>query len=611
MGFSKAQTDAITHKDGPMMVLAGPGSGKTLVITKRIEYLIQNYKVRPEEILVITFTKAAAAEMRERFYRLMGKNTSPVTFGTFHGIFYGILKWAYRLNASNILSDEEKYRLLKEIISHTDGEFEVDDENEFINGISAEISDIKNNQIELEQFFSNQCPPEVFRSIYKEYENKRNRIKKLDFDDMLVKCHELFVKRPDILKKWQGRYSYILIDEFQDINKVQYDVIRMLAHPQDNLFIVGDDDQSIYKFRGARPEIMLGFMKDYKKAKQILLDINYRSTKAIVNGAKKVIEKNTKRYPKNIVTVNEQGKSIHIHELQNPIDESQYIVKQVKKTVEKGIPLSQIAVLFRTNLEPRALVESFMEYNIPFQLKEHIPNLYDHFIGRNICAYLRMATGKRERKDFLEVMNRPIRYISRGSVEKQEVDFEDLRKFYCDKEWMLDRIDQMELDLRILKPLTPYAAIQYIRKKIGYDDFLRDYAYTRKIKEEDLFEILDEIQSRAKEYKTIEDWFAHIEIYTEELQKKAKQNEYNPNAVSFLTMHGAKGLEYHTVFIIAANEDVCPYKKAEIIEDLEEERRMFYVAMTRAKKQLVITYVKERNGKRMMPSRFIKDLLAE
>ena len=611
MGFSKAQTDAITHKDGPMMVLAGPGSGKTLVITKRIEYLIQNYKVRPEEILVITFTKAAAAEMQERFYRLMGKNTGPVTFGTFHGIFYGILKWAYRLNASNILSDEEKYRLLKEIISHTDGEFEVDDENEFINGISAEISDIKNNQIELEQFFSNQCPPEVFRSIYKEYENKRNRIKKLDFDDMLVKCHELFVKRPDILKKWQGRYSYILIDEFQDINKVQYDVIRMLAHPQDNIFIVGDDDQSIYKFRGARPEIMLGFMKDYKKAKQILLDINYRSTKAIVNGAKKVIEKNTKRYPKNIVTVNEQGKSIHIHELQNPIDESQYIVKQVKKTVEKGIPLSQIAVLFRTNLEPRALVESFMEYNIPFQLKEHIPNLYDHFIGRNICAYLRMATGKRERKDFLEVMNRPIRYISRGSVEKQEVDFEDLRKFYCDKEWMLDRIDQMELDLRILKPLTPYAAIQYIRKKIGYDDFLRDYAYTRKIKEEDLFEILDEIQSRAKEYKTIEDWFAHIEIYTEELQKKAKQNEYNPNAVSFLTMHGAKGLEYHTVFIIAANEDVCPYKKAEIIEDLEEERRMFYVAMTRAKKQLVITYVKERNGKRMMPSRFIKDLLAE
>ena len=610
MGFSKAQKEAVIHKDGPMMVLAGPGSGKTLVITKRIEYLIKKYKVRPEEILVITFTKAAAAEMRERFYRLMGENTEPVTFGTFHGIFYGILKWAYRLNASNILSEEEKFRLLKEIINHMDQEFEVDDENDFLNGISGEISDIKNNQIDLSEFISNQCPPEIFRTIYSEYEKERSRAKKLDFDDMLVKCYELFKNHPDILKKWQERYSYILIDEFQDINKVQYDVIRMLAAPKNNLFIVGDDDQSIYKFRGARPEIMLGFMKDYEKARKILLDVNYRSTKAVVNGAKRVIEKNKKRYPKNIVTINEQGKDIHIQELENPIDESRYVIKEINNIVKEKVPLSQIAVLFRTNLEPRALVETFMEYNVPFQLKEHLPNIYEHFIAKNICAYLRMATGKRERKDFLEVMNRPIRYISRSSVVKSEIDFEDLKKFYCDKEWMLDRIDQFELDLRILKPCTPYAAIQYIRKRIGYDDFLRDYAYTRKIKEEDLFEILNEIQERAKEYKTIEEWFAHIENYTEELYKKARQNAYNPDAVSLLTMHGAKGLEYHTVFVIAANEDVCPYKKAEIIEDLEEERRMFYVAMTRAKKQLIISYVKERNGKKMLPSRFVKDLLS-
>ena len=611
MGFSNAQKEAVIHKDGPMMVLAGPGSGKTLVITKRIEYLIKKYKVRPEEILVITFTKAAAAEMRERFYRLMGENTEPVTFGTFHGIFYGILKWAYRLNASNILSEEEKFRLLKEIVNHIDQEFEIDDENDFLNGISGEISDIKNNQINPSEFISNQCPQNIFQIIYSEYERERNRIKKLDFDDMLVKCYELFVTRPDILKKWQERYSYILIDEFQDINQVQYDVIRMLASPKNNLFIVGDDDQSIYKFRGARPEIMLGFMQDYKNAKKILLDINYRSTKAVVNGAKKVIEKNRKRYPKNIITVNEQGKDIHIQELENPIDESRYVIKEINKIVKDGVPLSQIAVLFRTNLEPRALVESFMEYNVPFQLKERLPNIYEHFIARNICAYLRLSIGKRERKDFLEVMNRPIRYISRSSVVKSEIDFEDLRKFYCDKEWMLDRIDQFELDLRILKPCTPYAAIQYIRKRIGYDDFLRDYAYTRKIKEEDLFEILNEIQTRAKEYKTIEEWFAHIENYTEELYKKAKQNAYNPDAVSLLTMHGAKGLEYHTVFVIAANEDVCPYKKAEVIEDLEEERRMFYVSMTRAKKQLIISYVKERNGKKMLPSRFVKDLLSE
>ena len=611
MGFNKAQTEAITHQDGPMLVLAGPGSGKTLVITKRIEYLIQKRKVRPEEILVITFTKAATNEMRERFRKVMQGRYLPVTFGTFHGIYYGILKWAYKLSAENIFSEEEKIRLLKEILEHIDAEIEVDDEKDFLEGITGEISCIKNNQLDIKEFRSVYCPPNIFREIYYTYERERNRRKKLDFDDMLVLCHELFTQRPDILKKWQERYSYILIDEFQDINKVQYDVIRMLALPQNNLFIVGDDDQSIYKFRGARPEIMLGFEKDYPNAKKVLLDINYRSTKAIVNGAKKIIQKNRNRYVKNIITSNEQGADIHVQEVRNLSEESEYVLNEIREEMKKGVPASEIAVLFRTNMEPRMLAETFMEYNLPFQMKEHLPNLYEHFIGRNFCAYMRMAVGKRERKDFLEVMNRPVRYISRSSVEKAEVSFESLRRFYCDKEWLLDRIDQLDVDLRIMKTMTPYAAIQYIRKKIGYDDFLKDYAYTRKIKVEDLYEIANEIQTRAKEYKTIEDWFSYIEKYTEELKKRSKQTESNPNAVTFLTMHSAKGLEFHTVFIIEANEDICPYKKAEVVEDMEEERRMFYVAMTRAKKKLYISYVRERNGKTMLPSRFVNDLLFE
>lgn len=611
MGFNKAQVEAITHQNGPMIVLAGPGSGKTLVITKRIEYLIQKKKVRPEEILVITFTKAATNEMRDRFRKIMQGRYLPVTFGTFHGIYYGILKWAYKLSAENIFSEEEKMRLLKEILEHIDAEFEVDDEKEFLEGITGEISCIKNNRLDIKEFQSAYCPQNIFREIYDTYERERNRRKKLDFDDMLVLCYELFIKRPDILKKWQERYSYILIDEFQDINKVQYDVIRMLALPQNNLFIVGDDDQSIYKFRGARPEIMLGFEKDYPNVKKVLLDVNYRSTKAIVNGAKKIIQKNKNRYVKNIITSNEQGADIHVQEVRNLSEESEYVLNEIREELKRGVPASEIAVLFRTNMEPRMLAETFMEYNLPFQMKEHLPNLYEHFIGRNFCAYLRMAIGKKDRKDFLEVMNRPIRYISRSSVEKAEVSFESLRKFYCDKEWMLDRIDQLDVDLRIMKTMTPYAAMQYIRKKIGYDDFLKDYAYTRKIKVEDLYEIANEIQTRAKEYRTIEEWFAHIERYTEKLKNKSKQTEFNPNAISFLTMHSAKGLEFHTVFIIEANEDICPYKKAEIVEDMEEERRMFYVAMTRAKKKLYISYVRERNGKPMLPSRFVNDLLFE
>lgn len=606
MGFNEAQTKAICHKNGPAMVLAGPGSGKTLVITRRVEYLIKKYGVRPEQILVITFTKAAAKEMRERFARITKDDRFPVTFGTFHGIYYGILKWAYRMNASNIFSEEEKMMLLREVIAGM--ELEIEDEKEFLQGIASEIGQIKNNRLSLEEYESSNCSDQMFRQIYEEYERRRKLLKKIDFDDMLVLCYELFQKRPDILQMWQKKFQYILIDEFQDINQVQYDVIRMLALPENNLFIVGDDDQSIYRFRGARPEIMLGFSKDYPNAKSIILDVNYRSTKAVVSAARRVIERNENRYQKEIITVNEQGDNVHIQEVRHPVEESHYVREQIAKAVAAGTEPSQIAVLYRTNTEPRALVETFMEYHIPFQMKEHLPNLYEHFIGRDFQAYMRMALGGRDRGDFLMIMNRPNRYIGRDSVDRGEISFENLRKYYMEKDWMVDRIDQLEVDLKVISRMTPYAAIQYIRKSVGYDLFLNEYAIKRKMKLEDLQELIREMEERAKEFKTIEEWFAHIEKYTEELRLQAVTRTENRNAVSLMTFHAAKGLEYDTVFIIGANEDVTPYKKAELPEEMEEERRMFYVAMTRAKKHLMISYVREKNGKAMEQSRFLGEL---
>ena len=594
MGFNEAQTKAICHKNGPAMVLAGPGSGKTLVITRRVEYLIKKYGVRPEQILVITFTKAAAKEMRERFARITKDDRFPVTFGTFHGIYYGILKWAYRMNASNIFSEEEKMML--------------EDEKEFLQGIASEIGQIKNNRLSLEEYESSNCSDQMFRQIYEEYERRRNLLKNIDFDDMLVLCYELFQKRPDILQMWQKKFQYILIDEFQDINQVQYDVIRMLALPENNLFIVGDDDQSIYRFRGARPEIMLGFSKDYPNAKSIILDVNYRSTKAVVSAARRVIERNKNRYQKEIITVNEQGDNVHIQEVRHPVEESHYVREQIAKAVAAGTEPSQIAVLYRTNTEPRALVETFMEYHIPFQMKEHLPNLYEHFIGRDFQSYMRMALGGRDRGDFLMIMNRPNRYIGRDSVDRGEISFENLRKYYMEKDWMVDRIDQLEVDLKVISRMTPYAAIQYIRQSVGYDLFLNEYAIKRKMKLEDLQELIREMEERAKEFKTIEEWFDHIEKYTEELRMQAVTRTENRNAVSLMTFHAAKGLEYDTVFIIGANEDVTPYKKAELPEEMEEERRMFYVAMTRAKKHLTISYVREKNGKAMEQSRFLGEL---
>ncbi len=615
MSFNSAQIEAIAHKDGPCMVLAGPGSGKTTVITNRIVNLIEKHKVKPEEILVITFSKDASKEMRDRFYRLKLSDgtsaaacgASSVTFGTFHGIYYGILKWAYKLTSENIFSDEQKYQLLQRVVECMN--LDIDDEKDFLQGIAGEISNVKNNYIKMDEYQSKNCDEDTFRKIYQTYEAERKRLKKIDFDDMLVLTYELFQKRPDILKAWQAKYKYILIDEFQDINKVQYDVIRMLAAPENNLFIVGDDDQSIYQFRGARPEIMLNFPKDFPETRQIILDVNYRSTKTIVNGAGRVIQHNRKRYPKQIVTTNEQGLNVHVQEVRHSIEESKYVLKEIQKELKEGVSPTEIAILFRTNNEARVMVETLMEYNQPFHMKEHFPNLYEHFIAKNLIGYMRMAVGDRSRKLFLEIMNRPNRYIGRDSVDNGEVSFEELKKFYADKEWMQDRIDQLDVDLRIIKKCKPYAAIQYIRKHIGYDEFLKEYAVRRRIKLVELMDVVHEIEERAREFNTIVEWFSHIEEYGENLRRHAELREPSQNSVQLMTMHGAKGLEFHTVFVIGANEDICPYKKAETTEEIEEERRLFYVAMTRAKKRLFISYSKERNGKKMKQSRFVGELL--
>lgn len=589
------------------MVLAGPGSGKTFTITKRITYLIDKCKVKPEHILVVTFTKAAANEMKQRFLEEQKKEHSRVTFGTFHGVFYAILKWAYHLTGDNILSEEEKCRIVKWAMDKV--EITTEDERELTQSIVEEIGLIKNNRLSIEGYCAKSCADKMFAEIYQLYEKERQMRRKIDFDDMLVMTYELFTKRPELLAPWQEKYQYILVDEFQDINQVQYDVVKLLAKPENNLFIVGDDDQSIYRFRGSRPEIMLNFPKDYPGTKEVILRENYRSTKSIVRVAGKVIAHNKKRFPKELITGNLQGDTVHIQEVKCPVEESRYVADEIQKMMKKGVAAQKLAVLFRSNIDARNIVETFMEYNIPFHMKEQLFNLYEHFIGRDIRAYLSLALGNRSRQNFLVVMNRPNRYIHRNCIDENEVSFERIRQYYEDKEWMLDRIDQMEVDLKILQRMAPYAAIQYIRKHIGYDEFLKEYALLRKMKVEDLQEILFQIEERAKEYKTIEEWFMHIDTYTKQLRIVESNRNLEREGVAFMTMHSAKGLEFDAVYIIGANEKITPYKKAETADEIEEERRMFYVAMTRAKKKLTISYTKERNGKPMVRSRFVDEIL--
>ena len=607
MGFNEAQKKAVLHRDGPCLVLAGPGSGKTLTIVNRVKYLIEGYKVRPEEILVVTFTRFAAAEMKSRLCLLMGRKNLPVTVGTFHGIYYGILKWAYRMNQENILSEDEKYQILRAVISRQ--KMEVFDEEDFIQDIAAEIGKIKNNRLNLEEFKSEKCDADAFREIYTEYEAQRKKLRKIDFDDMLVLCYNLFASRPDILAQWQKKFRYILIDEFQDINKIQYDVIRMLAQPENNLFAVGDDDQAIYGFRGADSELMLRFGEDFPGAEQVLLDINYRSTSNIVKNSLKVIRNNEKRYDKELKAYREGGACLHVQEVKDPAEEAAYVLDEIEACMQSGLKPEDIAVLFRIHTDARPVMEALVERKIPFQMKEHMPNIYNHFIAKDIQSYFRLAKGERHRQDVYQIMNRPKRYIARDSLQNQEFTFEEMRQFYCDKAWMMDRVDQFEWDIKMLAKMAPYAGIQYIRKRIGYDDYLKEYAYSHNVKRADLNDILAELEEAAKPFATIEEWFAHIEEYTEALKEKEKRRNTQKDGVRLMTIHAAKGLEFDTVFLIQANEGRLPYKKAQKEEETEEERRLFYVAMTRAKNVLKICYVKTKNGKSVSTSRFVEELM--
>ena len=610
MSLNHAQTEAVAHNKGPCMVLAGPGSGKTLTIAKRIEYLIMKYKVRPEEILVITFTKYAAWEMKNRTRSICGPSSYAVTFGTFHGIYYGILKWAYRLNQSNLLSDEEKYRILREILPGIDWdqEPEADEEKDYLQELAIEIGNVKNNCMDIEEYEPVKYTTEKFRKLYRTYEETKKKYRKIDFEDMLIQCRDLFMKRPDILKKWQEKFQYILVDEFQDVNQAQYDVVRMLAAPQDNLFVVGDDDQSVYGFRGAKPGIMKEFMKDYPKARQILLDVNYRSSGYIVKGALRVIVNNKIRFEKKIEAFRKPDETVHVQEVKDPVQEAEYVLERIREYREKGVSYTEMAVLYRTNVDARAMSELMTEYQIPFVMKEHLNNIYEHFIALDMISYLRLSQGEYDRKYFLQIANRPNRYLTRESMKTGNVSYESLRRYYRDKDWMVDRIDQLEWDMKMICDKTPYAAIQYIRKRMGYDEFLKEYATYRKISSEDLFAVLEEIWQNSKGYGTIKEWFEHIESYGKMLKEQNKKNG-EKEGVNLMTMHAAKGLEFDTVFVIEANEGSCPYKKATADEEIEEERRLFYVAMTRAKRKLVISYVKEKNGKDLLPSRFVSELL--
>ena len=610
--FTKSQSEAIRHQDGPLLVLAGPGSGKTTVVTKRVQYLVQDCHISPSSILVITFTKAAATEMKERFLRLMEQSEEKpqgygnVLFGTFHAVFFNILKLSYGFTAANILREETRYQYMKEIVDRL--KLEIDDENEFISGVLGEISLIKNERISLEHYFSKNCAEDIFRKIFASYEQRKRNARLIDFDDMLSYTWELLTKRPDILEAWQKKFRYILVDEVQDINRLQYDILRLLAQPENNLFIVGDDDQSIYRFRGAKPEIMLNFQKDFPTAGRVLLNDNFRSTRQIVNAAGRVIRKNQSRFAKEITARGGEGPGVRILAFEDQQQECLYLLKEMQEYKKNGGAWQQMAVLYRTNTQPRLLIQKFMEFNVPFRVRDQVPNLFEHWIAKNLFCYIRLACGSKLRKDLLPVLNRPKRYMNRECLNDEIICWEYMLDYYKEKPYVCDKIERLQYDLKMLGKMGPFAAINYIRHVIGYEEYLKEYAEFRRMNVEDLIEVLNELQESARAYRTYDEWFAYIERYKKEMDEMRKRQQEVKEGVHLATMHSSKGLEYEKVFILDAAEGITPYKKAVLDADLEEERRMFYVAMTRAKKELTICWAKKQFSHELTVSRFVEEM---
>lgn len=616
---NEAQYRAITHGAGAMLVLAGPGSGKTFTVTQRIKYLIEHHHVKPESILVITFTKAAATEMQERFVKLNEGRNDPVHFGTFHSVFFQILRHTYRFTAQNIIREGDKYRFLSQIISEIPDEIksqsQIDDSGDTLQRLLSEISTVKNNGITPQEVKSTTVSQAEFEYIFQIYKQEMNRSKLIDFDDMVLLCRDLLVSRPETLKIWQERFQYILVDEFQDICPLQYEVVRLLARPQDNLFIVGDDDQSIYGFRGSRPEIMLNFTRDYPEAEQVLLDVNYRSRKDIVDVAGKLIAHNKARFDKKVRTQNEQLGGVKIYAFHSKLKQAENIALLIRQYMEQpGARYSDIAILYRTNNHTVYTADRLMKEGIPFSMKEKPRNIYDSAVAKDIIAYLRYALHEDSVEDFLRIMNKPVRYIKRLTVPRKPFRMQELIDNNRSAGYVIQNILDLYDNLHFVRNLNPFSAVNFIRKGIGYEAFLKKQALEQGRDVSKDFEELDELMQMAKDFETIPEWLEQIQNYDvvmqEIMQQERRQKQAdNIDAVSMVTMHASKGLEWKVVVLPDVNEGVIPHKKAVTDSELEEERRMFYVAMTRAKEYLFIFYLQEKEAGNLLPSRFLDEIM--
>ena len=616
--LNENQLKAVNHLDGPCMVLAGPGSGKTRVTTYRIANMVVNKNIKPTSILAISFTKASSIEMKNRALSLSNDfRMNKVTYGTFHSVFFRILRYFENYNIESILDEKTKRIGLKNILKGLN--IENADDDETIGQVINEISYVKNELMDKRDFKSEVLTNDEFIKVYNFYEEYKQQMNKIDFDDMLIKTYELLKNNKAALDRVRSVYRYILVDEFQDINKVQFEALKLIANPSNNIFVVGDEDQSIYGFRGSRPDFLLEFEEYFSNTKKVLLDINYRSKGEIINIANRLIEKNTNRYEKVIKCGQGNGAKVNYISPEDSEEEAVYIAKDIKNKVQEDYTeYTDFAVIYRTNIQSRALVDVFMDMRIPFVVKDSIVTIYDHWAAQDILAYLRIGDNPNSNKDWIRIINKPFRYISKDNLNliKDEPDFINSFINKCDLHpKQVKTINDLDIDISYVKGLNPKNAISYIRTTLDYDRYILDYCTNRKIKTNGLIEILNELESSATNFKTIQEYLEHIERVKSEIVDN--KNNKETDGVIFTTMHSAKGLEFKNVYIIGANEGTIPHEKSYEIDDeekkndqIEEERRLMYVAITRAEENICISSPINKYGKRVSKSRFVEDIKA-
>lgn len=613
-GLNMPQLQAVTHGEGPALVLAGPGSGKTTVIVKRILYLIRVKHIPPEEILVVTFTKDAALSMQQRFLREAARS-EPVNFGTFHSIFYHILLQSnYFSSRTTLLTQAQKKNILLSILRELTAarqEFcDYDTLKDLADSFLCAIGFYKNTQDE--EAAARRLPTNWrsrFREVFEACKNQCRRQGGIDFDDMVYECRS-FLQEDEMQRRyWQKRFRYILIDEFQDINPLQYEVVKLLGiiNGSGNLFAVGDDDQAIYGFRGSSPACLRQFARELG-ARQIILNANYRSTGEIVAAAERVIRENKDRFVKKCYAAAEvcgRADSVCVRSFGDRAQELNYLKEELGEFV-RNCQGESCGVLFRTNGGMQGLAALLSREGIAYQMKEQAGNLYDHFIAGDIMAYLRLASGARDRKDFLRIMNRPVRYLCRESLgDSAAIDFDRLRDWYGRRGRPGDRqiaeaLQKLERQLERLKSMPLGLTVLYICKSMGYEEYLKSRKEAGEQMEEWL-DILESLRQEAMCYDSVQQW--------ERAQKEVFVREQKENqAIRLMTVHASKGLEFDRVYMPDCNEKVYPHGSLPDREMVEEERRIFYVGMTRAKKRLELLCTTGTKERPRVMSRFLNPL---